>query len=756
MDTGHPMYDDAILCDEYMAAINEALRHPEIRDAFDNVWVTPFRVRVEMVRDMAAVLAATPQEYADYRASLDQIVSRLRDPADAVRDRLAESHLHLEWERRALVGGAIGLVTTGAGLLSGIWSGLGPLTWVGSVLTLASGLVFLLARLLRSSKALHRVEVAIGLVLSLAVNIALHRRALSPWRNMLLAALKEHELAAQIRLRINALRHDRFTHAFTVHASPGLSEAFDSTYHVPTSVARELDELLGRLSGASIGVAGPRGAGKSTLIRRFCEDPQDAGDRGDLRCLVSAPVEYAPRDFVLHLFATFCRRTLDYLRLPDRSDARRRARVGRVIAHVSRAIVYCGLAAVVYLRPGFFLDVLDGFEAFFSELIGRARVTAVAEAIGNSGLSAEWIAAAVLAVGAVHTLVAVRRLRLRHRESTRPEAELARRARRHLAQIRYLQTHTSGWSGTLKLPVGLDAQHTRGRSRAEQPLSYPETVAAFRAYAHDVAEFLRPRRRLFIGIDELDKIGSGQEAERFLNDIKGIFGLSRVYFMISVSDDAMNAFERRGLPFRDAFDSSFDEVIQVGPLAYEESLRVLYRRVVGLTEPYVAFCHCLSGGLPRDLIRAARRVVRAGRAMPDTALLTSICGVIIREELQHKAQAIMASAAAHPVAPGLLDLLHGVARDANAETSATEILKTSLVEASDGPALDFVAYAYFCATLEEVFTEELTAERIRETAEFDTLAAARRAFAVDTGLAWRAISSVRREWHLDTWELPTG
>ena len=121
--------------------------------------------------------------------------------------------------------------------------------------------------------------------------------------------------------------------------------------------------------------------------------------------------------------------------------------------------------------------------------------------------------------------------------------------------------------------------------------------------------------RVFVGIDELDKIGAPEQAERFLNEIKGIFGIPHLYFMVSVSDDALTSFERRGLPLRDAFDSSFDEIIQVGPLSYTESRRLLYRRVIGLTEPYVAFCHCLACGLARDLIRAARQGI--GRVQRD-------------------------------------------------------------------------------------------------------------------------------------------
>jgi hypothetical protein len=141
------------------------------------------------------------------------------------------------------------------------------------------------------------------------------------------------------------------------------------------------------------------------------------------------------------------------------------------------------------------------------------------------------------------------------------------------------------------------------------------------------ADVHRRGDRVFIGVDELDKIGTAEQAEHFLNEVKGIFGIPHLYFMVAVSDDALNAFERRGLPLRDAFDSSFDEILRVEPLTYYESRRLLYRRVIGLTEPYVALCHCLAGGLARDLIRAARQVARNAASLISTGpFLTAASG----------------------------------------------------------------------------------------------------------------------------------
>ena len=133
-----------------------------------------------------------------------------------------------------------------------------------------------------------------------------------------MAAVRESELLAQVRTFINTERQSRFGLRYAVVSSPGLSDVYNSTNRVPTRVAAKLDGLIGRVGGASIGVAGPRGSGKSTLIREYCEeDTSGARDyrkfdsakrtREDLRCVVAAPVDYVAHDFVLHLFATLCR-----------------------------------------------------------------------------------------------------------------------------------------------------------------------------------------------------------------------------------------------------------------------------------------------------------------------------------------------------------------------------------------------------------------------------------------------------------------
>ena len=71
---------------------------------------------------------------------------------------------------------------------------------------------------------------------------------------------------------------------------------------------------------------------------------------------------------------------------------------------------------------------------------------------------------------------------------------------------------------------------------------------------------------------------------------------------------------RTGCPTsRDAFDSSFDAVIELQRLTCMESHAILSERAIGFPKSLSAICHAWSGGLPRDLIRVSRRCVELRR-----------------------------------------------------------------------------------------------------------------------------------------------
>jgi energy-coupling factor transporter ATP-binding protein EcfA2 len=790
----NPLYNDLVLFDMYMNSLDAVLEDPEIRAALDEFRLSPQTLRGGLAINARLVLGAARREFAAYEAA--RTVWQGRHAATATAAGTDLDDLRQMSRVLALAAAAAGAMLVVAAVASiAVWRWTEPLAWAGATMLVIAGLLQAFRMLLATRPGLRafRGELPQGFGPEVA-----HAR------NALIAAVGQDEFMAQARTFINTRRQDRFGLAYSVGSISGLSEIYDITYQVPTSAAAELEALLTRLDGASIGVAGPRGSGKSTLIRGYCEEgpareaelsvtgwrellaeiDRPGAVSEDLRCVVAAPVDYAARDFVLHMFAVFCRAVIgrhDRQTLRPAGQNRLQAWLGigiSLLRTMGLVAGCCALPAVILMH---WQHLLAGYFLIPAQVLFYIAVAVIL--LGDLKLVRETVRIAGYG-------------RLRALRSS--GQDLAQTARRHLARVRYLQTYTSGWSGTLSLPGGGQGQHSRAYTRAEQPLSYPEIVGEFRVFARDVAaELHRNGRRVYIGIDELDKIGGPENVERFLNEIKGIFGIPHLYFMVSVSDDALTAFERRGLPLRDAFDSSFDEIIHVGPLSYAESRRLLYRRVIGLSEPYIALCHCLSGGLARDLIRAARQVVSVGemlttnrpqipdeaggylidspgtyklarqKPLPENPALGAVCSAVVRNELRRKVRAVahVANNSAPSQTYDLQSALYDIVRQLSPDAPTIKIVDMACQAAQGEPAavtqlrIDFAAYAYYCATLQEVFTDNLSGEMMMkgtsasaEPGTFDALAGARNSFTLDTQLAWRSITRFRRAWSLDTRE----
>ncbi len=797
----NPLHDDLVLFDMFMEALDGVVANSEIKAALEEFRFPPQRLRGIMIAGAGQILKAAPREFEAYEKVRERVGGFSTSGAEAESPG-GKDPLHMV--RLASLGSIVGgLLFVIGGLASfPLWPWTEPLVWAGITMIAVAGFLY----------SAPRLATGLGLRLltgqgGLNTNVELDEA-----RNRLMSAVGQEEFLAQARTLINTARQDQFSHAYSVTNISGLSEIYDTTYQVPTDIAAELSSLLERLDGASIGIAGPRGSGKSTLIRGYCEDGEPAQDdgaqddggeiwdllfsdiddpsspRGDLRCMVSAPVDYAARDFVLHLFAVFCRSVI------------RRYDPGSIAPSSTPAATMA--LRIIKSIPTLFSALISWVIRYWIPagiLIHWQQPIAGALRIRQAWVFYAGIAVAVL--GTVRLAWAPARIARRAHRRASSEADghaLAAKAKEYLNKVRYLQTAASGWSGTLSL-ARTSGQYSRSHTQSEQPLSYPEIVDEFRRFAREVgADVHRHGERVFIGIDELDKIGTPEQAERFLNEIKGIFGIPHMYFMVSVSDDALTAFERRGLPLRDAFDSSFDEIIHVGPLSYAESRRLLYRRVIGLTEPYVALCHCLAGGLARELIRAARQVTRAGVAVtsddrtpsanedelnlnsftafllrpepvPKTLDLSTVCAEVVRDELFRKTRAAahVASSIAPEQAPALQGVFHDIVRRLIPGMHAMEIVdiaRRPIDGQSDAMAalqLDFAAYAYYCATLQDIFTDLLDpSQMINATSvspapgTFDALAAVRQAFTVDTHLAWQSITQFRQVWSLETREPP--
>ncbi len=382
---------------------------------------------------------------------------------------------------------------------------------------------------------------------------------------------------------------NRYSFELDYGDASGLGEIDDRELEIATETQARVQRLIERMPGGAIGISGPRGVGKSTILRAICRaDSREQRDRPLLAAVVDAPVEYEARDFVLHLFAEVCSQIVGRERVArlrgwdhDLSGRRLRRMLARMRVPIGAALLLGGLL-VAGGTPS--LDLRwESSRNYLGPLISLAGFLLVLDLPARMGRAAMgWLGLAEdpKTVKDVNTAL----LRLR--------------------QIWFQQSFSTGWSGSFKSPVGVEAEGKAATELSERQMSLPDIVELFRDFLRQVSA----SRDIRIGIDELDKMDDGG-ARRFLNEIKVVFRIPDCFFFISVSEDAMSSFERRGLPFRDVFDSSFDDVVLVPNLEYSVAKGLLEERITDLSMPFVCLLHCISGGLPRDLIRAARDLV---------------------------------------------------------------------------------------------------------------------------------------------------
>ncbi|WP_143517493.1 P-loop NTPase fold protein [Pseudonocardia sp. MH-G8] len=481
------------------------------------------------------------------------------------------------------------------------------------------------------------------------------------------------------------------------------------------SIVQRVDALMANSSSASIGLAGPRGSGKTTILQSFCPETGRSPDQITVRA--DAPVAFDARDYFLTVFARLCEGVLaesepeSSLAAPNvkvdrdsRSEILRKGTVKAIVAAIvalgavgaagavvilhgqsfsSRWIPNVNLAMLGYLcavmsivlalsasivvqaqqsifRAGL---VSTAQQRDFSEPLAMGAVLSVllssvfwykAVAPQHLSLTVPWLSplvdpariAPLVAVaslmltawGAIniarHQMASVHLIRKRMSPSRSEVELLGARASSYLREIRYQQTYTattsgriaSGGGGLVTVEVGAQKQ----ASAARLSWSLPETIGELRKF---LAELGRGRR-VIVGIDELDKISSSAQAVEFIDSIKVLFNIPGVFFMVSVSTEAMISFERRGIPFRDAFNSAFDDMYRLPYLGQRQTILLLRERVIDIPFSFGAVCHSAAGGLPRESIRYASRLYLMAEDDRETALrLDAACRKFCFEEV---------------------------------------------------------------------------------------------------------------------------
>jgi hypothetical protein len=638
--------------------------------------------------------------------------------------------------------------------------------------------------------------------------------------------------------------------------SAGLDQLLPEEFELKSSATSRVDRYLNGMTTASIGIAGPRGAGKTTLLSWYCR-PRRASASGGLSLLVTAPVKYEARDYLLYILIVLCRSiiaTSGKARLLARRRAREdpqstwmRGTILRVLVtglgvagcfvallfFADRVLPSVILPPTIALAPNLVITipgtltaalpliaytlitwlilavfrrrVVDplllairvGMPLYRSIALRASRATALLEiAIAAGFVLVSYrayrgeplptqeqlisLAAALLAVVGIYVfgrqskldgfdtrsddMFRVRRL---YGGSNLSEVDpVVLEAVRKLDRAEYQQQLSSsaadkyGISASFGISVSAETTLTAGETRTAVAWTRPELVHEIRDL---LGSYAASHGRVVVGIDELDKIATRAEASTFIDDIKGIFGVPRCYFLVSVSEDALSDFERRGLPLRTAFDSAFDEVISVDYLTIDESRDLLRTRLIGLPLRFIALCHALSGGLPRDLLRVARRLFELDLPIS----LADAANELVTEELARKSRLLAGGLAAVSLQPWTKPIIAWTDSVQNrsgstALTWAAEQLATHIREGGEAVAaagdvddksalrlsIEFGVFSYLCATVVEVCcatdSGRLASEPATVINALDGLAAARQGLAAHPELARVRVDEVRR------------
>ncbi|MFI9817673.1 P-loop NTPase fold protein [Saccharothrix variisporea] len=547
-----------------------------------------------------AELFSSPEfaHYADHQASLSERVRRghptLEDRLRPLRNARATERQQLELRRRMMrIGRAMSIVALAFAATAFVlcWYSL-PRTLPAAVswtlITAMTGLLMLVAAV-----TVRSITRRAFVLRSRAAD-----RAEAAYDRELRAAVTETVTTA-----INEELGPRGIVAFPTRA-PRLVE-LDTSVITPSATVDYVRDFITSHESSAIGLAGTRGSGKSTVMRALRKDERLSRHP----VFFPAPVKYDEGEFIRRLLSEVANV------IAGKPVGRTGERVRRTRTAFSTAVGLVGLSIALFRL----LDLSwDSTPIDFYLAISLGLLT---------------FSATGLVYSAVNALTPV----------AEPGAADVRQARRIQHLLKWEVEHGATSKNTVKLWSVFETadedsvkHKSRAMSHADLVMELRELLTLFAAGHRD--------DKLVICVDELDKLDKPESLVSVVNELKDLFHIQGVHFVVAVSTDALAAFEQRGLPARDAFDSAFDVVVRAEPLTLDESVSVVTARAAGFAPLIAMFCHAWSGGLPRDLLRTARMAVELQRRSNAPLTMVDLVSHVIRHDLRHATTAAVRAA----------------------------------------------------------------------------------------------------------------
>ena len=494
------------------------------------------------------------------------------------------------------------------------------LPWAPFNLLLSLSAALTAGYLLHSTETVNKCGELLSYVLN-CVSILFRRPGFSELQERWLESWVEDVIIPNAVLAINTALGEDKDRLLVEQDSEGLRKLQDPTFTVSTSTEQRIASVLAQMDGGSIALAGPRGAGKSTLLKIF--SGQSGAEHIDtpVSVYLAAPAEYMPRDFIAELLQRLCEAYLvhENCQMPEpiykeRKHNLKRAlgRMPGIVRLVLKTTVVLGI--IIWLAwpvIGPLIKAHYHYHYYYISSTNSVRYwfdrthTHIYESL-HSRLKEFWtfLAVASRIIAILFVLQYFPSLPTwRKRIGLRKEPPLAKKARDYLQRLQVEKTVT--WGKTLNLnPVTgrlAGATLNKGGTASYAPWTLPELVGYTRRFMQDISNgFKGSTHAVVVGIDEIDRIGSLEHAERFIGEIKAVFGVERCFFLVAVAEDIGSIFAQRATACRSILENAFDDIVVVEPLNFEETRDLLLKRVPGFTDSFVYLSYALSGGLPRE------------------------------------------------------------------------------------------------------------------------------------------------------------
>ena len=396
----------------------------------------------------------------------------------------------------------------------------------------------------------------------------------------------------------------------------------------------ESDKIYGRLmhsSASVIGIAGQRGAGKSSLAQKLL---QRAEDDGAYTQLIHLPTVSDSREFLIAIFQSVCEEVVSQIEkdLGQHRSLKEYAKVaiGRITKQ--RRIILTAMFLLlsvpfIYFQFRYFIETLGDIDGLTIRadliLIGITVLTMVV-------LIAWWL----LLPG--YSLVS-RQIRFARKDPNR--AGLRQYALELIEHLEFQTTLSSAQEAGVQMP-SLSGKWSSGKSLAARPLSLPGISTQFARFLDHVAA-IHSKKRVVICFDELDKIENPRDLDKLLRGIKGILGHPKTHFLLTVSEDALARYVKQRRLEKGMLESAFEEIVPLNPVDPSVARQVIDcicpakndENLGEIERISTALFWLFGGGNPREIKRNVLTCLEAGLE-PNEATGVAIWEELLRSRLQ--------------------------------------------------------------------------------------------------------------------------